>query len=229
MQAVGALGTRAVARQIGALSGFIRRWQAAGIRATLLGVESPRGHIQPVPDDNPVGRPPSIDPSVDPGPFLSALREAAEHESHKEELVGGKTRGIVTAAGAYFAVVQTAAFSGALGRLEGTGRAWTIGLAIGAMALLSLALLVAVAQQWPRTHDSLPSRKIGQDLTDLLNGKKTQKVAIYDLATRYAGVTASRYRVNNQRLKLYYAAAVLSVLAVGATTAELAVSLATRI
>src|SRR5262245_5698583 len=134
--------------------------------ATLWVVESSRGHIQAVgPEVQSAGAdgPPSVSP--DPSPFLSALREASEHESHKEELVGGKTRGIVTVAAAYFAVVQTAAFSasGTLGKLEDWGRAWTIWLAVGAIVFLGLAIGFAVAQQWPRKHKALSSKKIGQD------------------------------------------------------------------
>ena len=191
-------------------------------------MESSRSHIQPVPKP---GDGDAAPPLPDPAPFLSALREAAEHESHKEDLVGGKTRGIVTVAGAYFAVVQTAAFSasGTLGKLEDWGRAWTIWLAIGAIVFLALAIGFAVAQQWPRKHKALSSKKIGQDLTDLLNGKKSQRDAIYQLAQRYAEVTKSRAKANSQRLGLYYAAAVFSILAVMVTTAELAVSLVSRI
>jgi hypothetical protein len=192
-------------------------------------MESSPSHIQPVPKPGDPGG--EIPPSLDPAPFLSALREAAEHESHKEDLVGGKTRGIVTVAGAYFAVVQTAAFSasGTLGKLEDWGRSWTIWLAVGAIACLAIAIAFAVAQQWPKKHKALSSKKIGQDLTDLLNGKKSQRDAVYQLAQRYAEVTKSRVKANNQRLGLYYAAAVFSVLAVVVTTAELAVSLVSRI
>jgi hypothetical protein len=145
-------------------------------------MESSRSHIQSVPDGSETGE--GHPPSIDPAPFLSALREAADHESHKEDLVGGKTRGMVTVAGAYFAIVQTATFSasGTLGKLEGGGRSWTIWLAVGAIALLALALTFAVIQQWPRKHKALPSKKIGQDLTDLLNGEQSQRDAIYQLA-----------------------------------------------
>jgi hypothetical protein len=192
-------------------------------------MESSPSHIQPVPKPGDPGG--EISPTLDPAPFLSALREAAEHESHKEDLVGGKTRGIVTVSGAYFAVVQTAAFSasGTLGKLEGWGRGWTIWLAVGAIACLATAIAFAVAQQWPKKHKALSSKKIGQDLTDLLNGKKSQRDAVYQLAQRYAEVTKSRAKANNQRLGLYYAAAISSVLAVVVTTAELAVSLVSRI
>jgi hypothetical protein len=179
-------------------------------------MESSRSHIKSVPAEDKEekgNRPPSIDPSADPTPFLSALREAAEHESHKEDLVGGKTRGIVTVAGAYFAVVQTAALStSGLGKLDGTGRTWVIGLAVGAMTMLALALALAVIQQWPRKQKALSSKKIGQDLTELLNGDKSQRDAVHTLARRYAEVTKSRLKVNNQRLKLYYGAAGFSVL-----------------
>jgi hypothetical protein len=187
-------------------------------------------HIQPVPEPDDKGGP-SLPPSVDPMPFLAALREAADHESHKEDLVGGKTRGIATVAGAYFAVVQTAALSasGTLGELDGSGRTWTIGLAVTAIVFLSLAIAFAVAQQWPREHKALSSKKVGQDLTDLLNGKKTQRDAVYQLAKRYAEVTKSRVKANNQRVGLYYATAVFSIAAVVVTTAELAVSLISRI
>jgi hypothetical protein len=196
-------------------------------------MESSRGHIRPVgpgqSQEDDAGGPPS--PSVDPSPFLAALREAAEHENRKEELFEGKTRGIVTVAGAYFAIVQTAAFSasGTLGPLEGGGRDWTVGLAIGAIVMLAIAIASAVKQQWPREHKSLPSKKIGQDLADLLNGKQSQRDAVYQLAKRYAGVTKSRLDANNQRVEQYYAAAGFSILAVLVTTAELAVSLLTRI
>lgn len=197
-----------------------------------LGMESSRSHIQSVPKEGgDPGVSGAVSPSVDPAPFLSALREAADHESHKEDLVGGKTRGMVTVAGAYFAIVQTATFSasGTLGKLEGGGRSWTIWLAVGAIALLALALTFAVIQQWPRKHKALPSKKIGQDLTDLLNGKQTQRDAVYQLAKRYAEVTKSRLKANNQRLGMYYATAVFAILAVIVTTTELAVSLISRI
>lgn len=193
-------------------------------------MESSPSHIKPAPEpgDKTGASPP---PPTDPAPFLAALRDAAEHESHKEDLVGGKTRGIATVAGAFFAVVQTATFSasGTLGPLEGDGRAWTIGLAIMAIVLLGLAIGFAVAQQWPREHKALPSKKIGQDLTDLLNGKKNQRDAVYQLARRYAEVTKTRVKANNQRVGLYYATAVFSVAAVVVTTAELAVSLISRL
>lgn len=196
-------------------------------------MESSPSHIRDVSqvEDQPGGGDGPASQSPDPGPFLSALREAAEHESHKEELVGGKTRGVVTVAGAYFAVVQTATFSasGTLGPLEDGGRIWTIGLAVGAIAFLALAIGFAVAQQWPRKHKSLSSKKIGQDLTDLLNGKQSQRDAVHQLARRYAEVTKSRLKANNQRLELYYAAAAFSILAVAMTTVEIAVSLITRI
>lgn len=159
------------------------------------------------------------------------MREAAEHESHKEKLAGSKTRGAVTVAGAYFAIVQTATFasSGTLGPLAGNGRIWTIALAVGAISALAVAIGFAVAHQWPRDHTSLNSMKIGEDLTSLLNGEKGEQEAVYDLARRYAEVTESRLEANNQRLELYYATAVFSGLAVLLTTVEIAVSLLSRI
>lgn len=159
------------------------------------------------------------------------MREAAEHESRKEDLAASKTRGAVTVAGAYFAVMQTAAFasSGTLGPLAGSGRILAIALAVGAILALFGAIGFAVAQQWPRKHTALNSMAIGEDLTNLLNGEKTEHEAVYELAGRYAEVTESRRKANNQRLELYYATVVFSGLAVALTTAEIAVSLLTRI
>lgn len=171
--------------------------------------------------------------SADPGPFLSALREAAEHENHKEDLLGGKTRGIVTVAGAYFAVVQTVTFSGAeaLGKLEGGGREWTIRLAIAAVVLLAAAIAAAIRQQWPKNQGSLPTDEIGEDFLKLLHGaggKEAERKALQELAEHYAGVADSRHKANEARVRQYYAAAVLSLLAIAATTAELIVSLLSR-
>ncbi len=168
---------------------------------------------------------------TDFSPFLSALREAAEHEIHKEDVAGEKTRNAVTVGGAYFAVVQTATFasSGTLGALGGGGRTWTVALAVGAVLALGAAICFAVAQQWPRKHKALNSWEIGEDLTELLNGDRTNQQAIYDLATRYAEVTDSRLRANTQRLGLYYWASAFSALAVVLTTAEITVSLLARI
>jgi hypothetical protein len=170
-------------------------------------------------------------PSPDLAPHLAAMREAAEHENYKEDLAGSKTRWAVTVAGAYFAVVQTATFasSGTLGSLAGSGRIWTIALAVGAILSLAFAICFAVAQQWPRGHASLNSMKIGEDLTSLLNGDKSEQEAVYDLTGRYAEVTESRHKANNRRLEMYYATAVFSVFAVLLTTAEFAISLLTRI
>jgi hypothetical protein len=196
-------------------------------------MESSRGHIRAVSGDQPgdVGGP--TPPSPDPSPFLSALREASEHESHKEQLLEGKTRGIVTAAGAYFAIVQTVTFSGAntLGKLEGDGRAWTIGLAIDAVVLLALAIAFAIRQGWPRKQGSLPTSEIGQDLLDMLYGAGTpesERESLKKLAQHYGGVAKSRHKANKGRLRQYYVVAVLSLLAIAATTAELIVSLVTR-
>ena len=196
-------------------------------------MESSPRHIRPVGGSGgqagDTGGPPSSLP--DPAPFLSAMREAADHESRKEELAGSKTRGAITVAGAFFAVVQTAAFasSGTLGPLEGSGRVWAIAFAVGAILALMAAIGFAVAQQWPRDHTALNSQTIGEDLTSLLNGEKTEREAVYELAGRYAEVTESRLKANNQRLELYYATAVFSGLAVLLTTAEIAVSLLARI
>jgi hypothetical protein len=196
-------------------------------------MESSPRHIRPVPgagnQPGDAGGPTS--PSPDVAPFLSAMREAAEHESRKEDLAGSKTRGAITVAGAYFAVVQTAAFasSGTLGSLAGNGRVWTIALAVGAILALTAAIGFAVAQQWPRDHTSLNYMEIGEDLTRLLNGERTEPQAVYDLARRYAEVAESRLKANNQRLGLYYATAVFCGFAVVLTTAEIAVSLLTRI
>lgn len=190
-------------------------------------------HIRSVPGsgDQPgdAGGPPT--PSPDLAPLLTAMREAADHESRKEDLAGSKVRGAVTVAGAYFAVVQTATFasSGTLGSLAGSGRIWTIALAVGAISALAVAISFAVAHQWPRDHTALNSMRIGEDLTSLLNGEMSEQQAVYDLARRYAEVTESRLKGNNQRLELYYASAVFSGFAVLLTTAEIAVSLLTRI
>jgi hypothetical protein len=172
----------------------------------------------------------SSEDTPDPTPFLSALREAAEHESDKEERLDGKSRGIVTVTGAYFAIVQTVAFSSAAvaGKLEGDGRTWTIALAITAIGALCFAVAGAVKQQWPRKHQSLPSDKIGQDLFDLLHGAKDNREAVEELARRYAGVTQSRINANKERLRQYYVTSVFCILALIATTAELVVSLLTR-
>lgn len=175
----------------------------------------------------------STPPSPDPAPFLSALREASEYESQKEELIGGKTRGIVTVAGAYFAIVQTVTFAGAdtLGKLEGGGRDWTIYLAIGAVVLLASAIAAAIRQQWPKDHGSLPTEKIGEDLLELLygaGGKEQEREALQKLAEHYGGVADTRHEANRERVRQYYAAAVLSLLAIAATTAELIVSLLSR-
>jgi hypothetical protein len=172
-------------------------------------------------------------PSSDPAPFLSALREASEYESQKEELIGGKTRGIVTVAGAYFAIVQTVTFAGAetLGKLEGRGRDWTIYLAIGAVVLLASAIAAAIRQQWPKDHGSLPTEKIGEDLLDLLygsGGNEQEREALQKLAEHYGGVADTRHEANEERVRQYYVAAVLSLLAIAATTAELIVSLLSR-
>jgi hypothetical protein len=196
-------------------------------------MESSPRHIRPVPGSgnqpSDAGGPSSSSPDV--APFLSAMREAADHERHKEDLAGSKTRGAITVAGAYFAVVQTAVFasSGSLGTLAGSGRVWAIALAVGAILALAAAIGYAIAQQWPRDHKSLNYMEIGEDLRGLLNGEKTEPQAVYDLAGRYAEVAESRLKANNQRLDLYYLTAVFCGLAVALTTAEIAVSLLTRI
>jgi hypothetical protein len=196
-------------------------------------MESSPSHIRAVAEDQPggAGGPPA--PSPDPGPFLAALREASEHESHKEEVLGGKTRGVVAIAGAYFAVVQTAAFAGAdtLGVLEGGGKDWVIRLAIGAVGFLALAIAAAVRQQWPKKQGSLPSQEIGEDLLKLLYGPQSEAAhrdALRELAQHYAGVTTTRHKANKKRLRQYYAAALLSLFAIAATSAELIVSLLSR-
>lgn len=198
-------------------------------------MESSPRHIRPVSGggDQPgeTGGPSSTSP--DPTPFLSALREASEHESHKEDLLGGKTRGIVTVAGAYFAVVQTVTFSGAntLGKLEGGGRTWTIWLAISAVVFLTLAIAAAIKQQWPKEQGSLPTTEIGEILVKLLyggGGQPKEREALKKLAEHYSGVATSRYEANETRVRQYYAAAVLSLLGIGVTTAELIVSLLSR-
>jgi hypothetical protein len=187
-------------------------------------MESSRGHIHAVEE------PRASTPQADPTPFLDALREAADYESKKEELVGGKTRGIVTVTAAYFAVVQTASFaSAALGPLTGAGKTLTVAFSVGAIAFLAVAIAFAVAQQWPREHRSLPFEKIGQDLTDLLNGKTSQREAVHELARNYAEVAETRTTANNQRLGLYYATAAFCLSTAAMTTAELAVSLLSRL
>jgi len=197
-------------------------------------MESSRGHIRAVTGtDQPGGTGGASPPSLDPTPFLSALREASEHESHKEEVLEGKTRGIVTVAGAYFAIVQTVTFSATdtLGQLEGSGRAWVIRLAIGAVVLLAFAIAAAIRQHWPKQHGSLPSKEIGQELLNLLYGARTpetERDAVKKLAQHYGGVTKSRHEANEDRVRQYYATGVLSLLAITATTAELIVSLVTR-
>jgi len=148
-------------------------------------------------------------------------------------LVGGKTRGIVTVAGAYFAVVQTVTFSGAttLGKLEGDGRTWTIWLAISAVVFLALAIGAAIKQQWPKEQGSLPTDEIGEILTKLLyagGGQAQERDALKGLAEHYAGVAETRYEANKTRVRQYYAAAVLSLFAIAVTTAELIVSLLSR-
>jgi hypothetical protein len=148
-------------------------------------------------------------------------------------LIGGKTRGIVTVAGAYFAIVQTVTFAGAdtLGKLEGDGRDWTIRLAIAAVVLLALAIAAAIRQQWPKDHGSLPTDEIGEDLFELLHGDgsaESEKKALQELAQHYGGVADTRHEANKDRVRQYYAAAVLSLLAIAATTAELIVSLLSR-
>jgi hypothetical protein len=193
-------------------------------------MESSPRHIREVPGSGGQDTPPPASP--DPAPFLSALREASEHESHKEELLGGKTRGIVTVAGAYFAVVQTVAFgAGALGKLEGGGREWTIRLAIGAVVFLGCAIAAAIRQQWPKEQGSLPTTEIGEILVKLLyggGGEEKEREALRELAEHYGGVASTRYKANEARVRQYYAAAVLSLLAIVATTAELIVSLLSR-
>jgi hypothetical protein len=199
-------------------------------------MESSPSHIRPVSgvgDQQPgdTGGPSS--PSPDPTPFLAALREASEHESQKEDLLGGKTRGIVTVAGAYFAVVQTVAFSGAttLGKLEGGARTATIWFAISAVVFLALAIAAAIRQQWPKKQGSLPTDEIGEVLTKLLyasDGRRGEREALKELAEHYAGVAETRYEANKARVRQYYVAAILSLLAIAATTAELIVSLLSR-
>lgn len=193
-------------------------------------MDAPQSHIQAAFESpgHPNRQP---DPALDPNPLLSALREAADHESYKEELVGGKTRSAVAMAGAYFAVVQTATFSasGTLGELHGSGRSWTVGLAMGAMGILAITIALAVWQQWPKEHKSFASKQIGQDLTDLLNGTQSQRAVVYQLAKRYAAITKSRLITNTHSVKRYYATAAFGLLAVLVTTSELAVSLLTRI
>lgn len=197
-------------------------------------MESSRGHIRAVGSEGQPGDAGgSSSASPDPGPFLSALREAAEHENHKEQSLEGKTRGIVTVAGAYFAIVQTVTFSGAntLGKLEGGGREWTIRLAIGAVAFLAFAIAAAIRQHWPRKHGSLPTKEIGQDLLTLLYGpgsEENEREALKKLAEHYGGVAKSRYEANKSRVRQYYVTAVLSLLAIVVTTAELIVSLVSR-
>jgi hypothetical protein len=195
-------------------------------------MESPRGHIRAVSGsgDQP-GEAGTQPPSTDPAVFVAALRDASEHESRKEELLEAKTRGVVTVAGAYFAIVQTATFtaSGTLGKLEASARTWVVGLALVAIATLALAIVAAVKQHWPRKHWSLSSSQIGDDMVDLLDGKLDQREALRKLGGQYAKVTSSRQKANEGRVSQYYEAGVFSLLAVIATTAELIVALVTRI
>ena len=197
-------------------------------------MESTRGHIRAVSgEEQPGGTGGPTSPSFDPAPFLSALREASEHESHKEEVLESKTRGIVTVAGAYFAIVQTVTFSATetLGALEGNGRSWVIRLAIAAVVLLAFAIAAAIRQHWPKEHGSLPTKEIGQELLNLLYGARTpetQREALKELAQHYGGVTKTRREANEDRVRQYYATGVLSLLAIVATSAELIVSLVSR-
>jgi hypothetical protein len=196
-------------------------------------MESSPRHIRPVSGtgDQPGDAGGPTSPSPDPAHLLSAMREAAEHESAKEERLEGKTRATVAVAGAYFAIVQTATFSasGTLGRLEGAALNWTVGLAIAAIVTLGIAIFAAVKQQWPREHRSLPSPKIGQEILDLVDGKLDEREALRTLIGRYARVTKTRQKANDQRVKQYAEAGVFSLLAVIATTTELIVSLVTRL
>lgn len=159
------------------------------------------------------------------------MREAADHESAKEERLENKTRATVSVAGVYFAIVQTAVFSASdtLGKLEGSALAWTVGIALCAIVTLGIAIFAAVKQQWPREHRSLPSAKIGQEALELWDGKLDQREALRTMLGRYARITKIRKEVNDQRVKQYYEAGVFSLLAVIATTAELIVSLLTRL
>lgn len=199
--------------------------------ATLLAMGSSRSHIHPVSSSGEIGTGEAGSSTPpDPGPFLAALREAADHESSKEERVEQKTRGIVTISGAYFAIVQTVAFSSAavVGKLEGDGRTWTIALAVAAIAALAWGVAAAIRQQWPREHQSLPSEKIGQDLLALLYGSGDNREAVKKLAEHYAGVTNSRITANRARVHMYYVCAAACLSAVGLTTTELVVALLTR-
>jgi len=137
----------------------------------------------------------------------------------------------VTVAGAYFAIVQTATFaaSGTLGKLDGAARTVTVALALAAITTLGIAIVAAVKQHWPRKHWSLSSSQIGDDMLDLLDGKVDQREALRKLGGQYARVTSSRQAANKQRVSQYYEAAVFSLLAVIATTAELIVALVSRI
>jgi hypothetical protein len=140
---------------------------------------------------------------------------------------------VITVAGAYFAVVQTAAFAGAdtLGTLEGNGKDWVVRLAVAAVGFLALAIAAAIRQQWPKKQGSLPTQEIGEDLLKLLYGPQNeaaQRDALRELAQHYAGVTTTRHDANKKRLRQYYVASLLSLFAIAATSAELIVSLLSR-
>jgi hypothetical protein len=173
----------------------------------------------------------SSSPPPDVSALLTALREAAAHESDKEERLENKTRAAVTIAGAYFAIVQTATFSssGALGKLEGSSRTWTISLAIAAIVALAIAIFAAVKQQWPRKHRSLPSRKIGEEVLDVYDEKLDEREVLRTLVGRYARVTKTRKIANDQRVKQYNETGIFCLLAIVATSAELIVALLTRL
>jgi hypothetical protein len=193
-------------------------------------VESSRGHIRAVSGTSAPGSPAGPG-SPDTEPLLEALREAAQYESEKEERLENKTRATVTIAGAYFAIVQTAVFSssGTLGKLHGLGLKVTVGIAVAAVVSLGIAIVAAVKQQWPRKHRSLPSRKIGQEILDLADGKLTEREALRTMAGRYVRIARVRKAANDQRVRQYNEAGVFSLLAVVLTTAELIVALLVRL
>jgi hypothetical protein len=193
-------------------------------------MESSRGHIRAVPGSDAPSSPEGPR-SPNPEPLLEALREAAAYESEKEERLENKTRAVVTIAGAYFAIVQTAVFSssGTLGELKGAGLAWTVGIAIGAVISLGIAIVAAVKQQWTRKHRSLPAPKMGQEILDLMDGKLSEREVLRTMSGRYSRITKIRRAANDQRVKQFNEAGAFSLLAVILTTAELIVALLIRL
>jgi hypothetical protein len=158
--------------------------------------------------------------------IVDALKASADQEFYIAERLSAKARQAFALAAGFFIVGQTVAFGNFEAmKLSAHEKHWVIGLAIGAIAALAFAVVLALKSDATYKSRDLPLESLEDDLNAAYKGDPD---VMGNLGSYYLGIVRTRRQANNSRRFWYRLTLSAVIVSLTVTVCELIFSLLSR-